>query len=193
MSRDRPKATSYPARYKDRFGAEQTTNTRNKVNDVKPIRLHPNKAPILAGAIALLALAIGIMVVSIVFEKYLFIVFAALCFVLSVFYFWCLRRNVIFLDLSPEALEERLPGNIRRWKWSEFDNFFVVDVPIQSESGGSRVCVGFLYSSSHNGVKESSKLFASPHCDGALFDLYGMKASELADLLNQWRSCKNTD
>lgn len=70
----------------------------------------------------------------------------------------------------------------------DFDRFFVVDVPIQSENGGTTECVGFLYSSSYDGAKPS-KTFGSPHCDDTLRFLYGMKAPELADLLNQWRSC----
>jgi hypothetical protein len=166
--------------------------TMDKVNDMKPIRLHPNKAPFLAVAIAFLAIAMGIVVVCILFEKYVFLVAAGLCFVFSGLFFSIMRRNVVFLDLSPAALEERFPGNNRRWKWNDFDSFFVVDVPIQSENGGTTECVGFLYSSSYHGAKEPSKHFASPHCDDTLRFLYGMKANELADLLNQWRSCKNT-
>ncbi len=159
---------------------------------MEPIRLIPNKAPFLAAAIAFLAIAIGIVVACIAFEKYFFIVAAAPCFALSVSFFSAMRRDAVFLDLSPAALEERFARTNRRWKWSDFDRFFVVDVPIQSEKGGTTKSIGFLYSSSYEGVKEPSKLFASPHCDDALTFLYGMKASELADLLNQWRSCRRT-
>jgi len=134
-----------------------------------------------------------LVVACIAFEKYVFIVAAGPCFLFSGLFFTCMRRDAVFLDLSPAALEERFPRNHRRWKWSDFDRFFVVDVPIQSENGGTDVCVGFLYSSSYDGSKEPSKLFASPHCDDTLRFLYGMKATELADLLNQWRSCRNTD
>ncbi len=160
---------------------------------MKPIRLHPNRAPFLAAAISLLAIAIGIVVACIVFEMYVFIVAAGPCFIFSGLFFSITRRNVVFLDLSSAALEEQFPGSNRRWKWSDFDRFFVVDVPIQSENGGTTECVGFLYSSCYDGAKEPSKLFASPHCDDALRFLYGMKAPELAGLLNQWRSCKITD
>jgi len=165
--------------------------TKDKVNDMRPIRLHPNKAKLLAAAIFSLAIAIGIVVVCIRIEIYVFLVFAGFLFVYSGFLFSIMRRNVIFLDLSPAALEEGFPGNNRRWKWSYFDYFFVVDVSIQSENAGTEECVGFLYSSSYDGAKPSKPL-ASPPCDDTLIDLYGMKAPELADLLNQWRSCKNT-
>ncbi|PNS09747.1 hypothetical protein [Solilutibacter silvestris] len=86
-----------------------------------------------------------------------------------------------YLRLEPSGMTIRSAYRDHRYSWTDISEFFVVPI-------GGRQMVCWHYSPSYKGQKALRALSKNvTGVDAGLPDTYGYSATDLAQLLNQWR------
>jgi hypothetical protein len=83
-----------------------------------------------------------------------------------------------YLKVSPDGITYSTLYKCRHYAWEDIDKFGVMAV-------GMNRTVGMSFSSRYSGLERTRKAVATVSgYEGSLPDTYGMKAKELADMLN---------
>jgi hypothetical protein len=110
------------------------------------------------------------------------IIFFGLC---ALVFILQLLPNTSYLKLTEEGFEVRSLFRSNMTKWSEVKGFRTGYISVNKT-------VTFDYTKNHTKQQNGKKLAkALAGTEGALPDTYGMKASELARLMNEWKESKN--
>lgn len=131
-------------------------------------------------SVSILLMASG----TFLFEKspimaWVIVLFFGLCVLVALIQ---MLPNSSFLKLTEEGFEVRNFFKSNVTKWSEVDSFRVGNV------GGQKM-VMYDFSEEHQKYNVGKKIAKSlSGSEGALPDTYGMKANELATLMNDWKS-----